>query len=153
MIAVKQETPNYCFVACVASMLLDQGTARDAERLQQEIVAQFPTELRKHHPEKSGSPPEDDFDSVNRVVTGLGLASRASWDMLAFDHATSFLKENRDWAHRIFIIIRYPGFHCVRLSRVTNESIEVMDPHQGQFDNWTWDSLRDKYYSLVCLHN
>jgi hypothetical protein len=152
MIAVKQKTANYCFVACVASMLLDQGDNEKPDDLQDSIVTQFPTDLRKNHPEKSGSPPERDFGSVIRVVTGLGLATTASWVMPPFAEMTTFLRNNIHLAQRIFVIIPCPGFHCVRLSEVTDTSIEVMDPHDGQFHHWAWDTFQGNYYALVSLH-
>jgi hypothetical protein len=51
MVRVRQKNPDYCFVACLASALLDEGY----DKLQDLIIERFPNELMQSPPQRSAS--------------------------------------------------------------------------------------------------
>src|SRR5688572_9621777 len=65
---VCQETPHFCFIACLQSMLTDKGNTMT----QTEILNTFPVELRRGHPTEEGSP--KGLKSIEVVLKGLGLS-------------------------------------------------------------------------------
>src|SRR5437867_13398404 len=62
--AVRQKANDHCFVACIASALLDEGY----DKLQELIVNGFPSGLGKDSPDKSDVPKQ--FTDVEAVVKG-----------------------------------------------------------------------------------
>src|SRR5438128_8808122 len=61
---IRQKTNNHCFVACVASALLDEGY----DKLLDLIVDGLPSGLGKDSPDRSGVPKE--LTDVEAVLTG-----------------------------------------------------------------------------------
>jgi hypothetical protein len=94
---VRQKTGNHCFVACVASALLDGG----CDKLQELIVDGFSSGLGKDSPDKSGVPKE--FTDVEAVLKGLNLAVSVTRDLRPAQEAKSFLMSSRDMARWILI--------------------------------------------------
>jgi hypothetical protein len=143
--AVRQKTGNHCFVACVASALLDEGYAK----LQDLIVDRFQVELRRDSPDKSGVPKE--FTDVEAVLKGLNLAVSVTRDLRPAHEAKSFLMDNRHMASRI-LIGTTPGTHCVRLCEIRDDGVTIMEPNDGNFHPWTWAEFENEYRALVLLH-
>jgi hypothetical protein len=146
LMAIRQKTGNHCFVACVASALLDEGY----DKLQDLIVDKFQTELRKDSPDKSGAPKE--FTDVEAVLKGLNLAVSVTRDLRPAQEAKHFLMDNRHMASRIFIETTPQGTHCVRLCEVRDDGVTVMEPNDGDFHPWTWAEFEKEHHALVLLH-
>jgi hypothetical protein len=144
MIAIRQKSPDYCFVACVASALLDEGYAK----LQDLIVARFPDQLQKPPPAKIGIPPE--WLHAETVFKELGLAVKANFHQWPVQEAIDFLKNERRMARWIFINTKdHEQFHLVRVSEVRDHEVIVMDPSDGSFPHWSWSQFEAMYYALV----
>jgi hypothetical protein len=143
MTPIHQKTPDYCFVACVASALLDEGY----DKLQDLIVERFPNELKQPSPQKVGVPAT--WSNSERVIKQLGLAVTANFHKWPVEEAINFLKANKHMAKWIFINTNAKGYHLVRLSEVRDAGITVMDPTDGTIKDWTWPQLRKEYYALV----
>jgi hypothetical protein len=145
MIPIVQKTPDYCFVACLASALLDEGY----DKLQELIVDRFPGELKAPPPAKIGVPPN--WADNPKIIKGLRLSDTVKFDQPAAKDAIDFLKKNKHLAQRIFINTNGHGggFHCVRLWEVRDDSVTVMNPTNGKFEVWNWPQFEAKYYALV----
>ena len=143
MVRVRQKTPDYCFVACVASTLLDEGY----DKLQDLLVDRFPNELKQPPPQKIGVPPT--WLDSERVIKQLGLAVTVTFQQRSVQDAINFLKSNKHMTKWIFINTNAAGCHLVRLSAVRNGGITVMDPIDGTMKRWTWTRFRREYYALV----
>lgn len=146
MIAIRQKTGNYCFVACVASALLDEGY----DKLQDLIVDRFPNELRKNSPDKSGIP--ERWEDLQKVFERLTLAASVRRESKPTHEARSFLTSNKHMARWIFIETTSQGTHCVRLFEVRDNGVTVMEPSDGIFKQWTWEEFEKEYHALVTLH-
>ena len=158
MTSVRQKTPDYCFVACIASALLDEGH----DKLQDLIVERFPKEL-KHSPSfvgklfarfrRRGLPARKigvpTWPGTETVIKKLGLAVSVSFYRPVVEEAIEFLLIQRHMAQWIFINTNAHGFHLVRLSEVRDDGITVMDPTDGCFKTWDWSAFRTEYYALV----
>ena len=154
--AVRQKTNDHCFVACIASALLDEGY----DKLQELIVDGFPSGLGKDSPDKSGVPKE--FTDVEAVLKGsvrwprrhgsLNLAVSVKRELMAAHDAQNFLMSSRDMARWIFIETTPPGTHCVRLCEVRDDGVTIMEPTDGNFHDWTWAQFNNEYYALVRLN-
>ena len=144
--AMRQKTANYCFVACVASALLDEGY----NKLQDLIVDRFPSELGKDS-EKPGVPKQ--WTDVQAVIKGLNLAVSVTRDhQNAPAEARNFLVMNKHRARWIFIETTPQGTHCLRLCEIRDDGVTVMDPVDGNFSQWTWAKFDGEYHALVVLH-
>jgi hypothetical protein len=145
MTPIRQKTGNYCFVACVASALLDEGY----DKLQDLIVDRFPTELRKESPDNSGIPEE--FTDVEAVITGLNLAVSVTRWVLAPHDARGFLLENKHMARWIFIATTPTCTHCVRLREIRDDGGTSMEPADCNFNDRTWAQFNEQYRALIRL--
>src|SRR5437016_13696640 len=97
---VRQKTNNHCFVACVASALLDEGY----DKLQDLIVDGLPSGLGKDTPDKSGVLKA--FADVGAVVKGserwprregsLNLAVSVNRVLMPAHHAKMFLVSSKN---------------------------------------------------------
>jgi ABC-type bacteriocin/lantibiotic exporter with double-glycine peptidase domain len=145
MIPVLQKTPDYCFVACLASALLDEG----CDKLQDLIVNHFPDELKRSPPQKIGVP--SNWQDNEKIFKGLGLASKVTFEQPSAKQAIDFLKNQTRTPQRIFINTNGHGggFHCVRLYEVRDEGVTIMDPIDGRFKKWSWPEFETQYYALV----
>jgi hypothetical protein len=157
MIPVRQKTPDYCFVACLASALLDESY----DKLQDLIVERFPRELKHSatffdklfawlqppRAQKIGVPAT--WPDSQRVVKKLGLAVSVSFYRPPVQEAIDFLRREKHMAQWIFINTNAQGFHLVRLTQVTDDGITVMDPSDGCFKTWDWAAFQTEYYALV----
>src|SRR5438876_589107 len=117
MIPIRQKTPDYCFVACLASALLDEGY----DKLQDLIVERFPNELKQAAPQKVGVPAT--WSDSEKVMKQLGLAVIANFHKWPVQDAISFLKSNKHMAKWIFINTNAGGYHVVRLSEVRDDGV------------------------------
>src|SRR5438034_11771642 len=105
--AVRQKANDHCFVACIASALLDEGY----DKLQELIVNGFPSGLGKDSPDKSDVPKQ--FTGVEAVLKGsvrwprrhgpLNLAVSVKRVLMAAHDAQNFLMSSRDMARWIVI--------------------------------------------------
>ena len=150
MIAIRQKTPDYCFVACVASALLDNGY----DKLQDLIVQRFATELLPPRAQKIGVPP--DWAANEKIFKELGLATKPSFQRIPVKDAIEFLKKNKHRPQQIFINTNSGGeLHLVRLSEVRDDGITIMDPAADPADKdvgrWDWVKFEAEYYFLVIL--
>jgi hypothetical protein len=143
MISVHQKTPDYCFVACVASARLDEGY----DKLQDLIVDRFPNELKQRPPGKIGVPAT--WSDSERVIKELGLAVTVNFHQWPVQQAIDFLRKEKHMARWIFINTKAQGFHLVRLSEVRDDGITVMDPSDGCLKTWSWSEFQTEYYALV----
>jgi hypothetical protein len=123
---VRQKTPDYCFVACLASALLDEGY----DKLQDLIVERFPNELKQPPPQKVGVPAT--WPDSERVIKQLGLAVTVTFQQQSVQDAINFLKSNKHMAKWIFINTNAGGYHLLRLSSVRDGGLTVMDPIDGK---------------------
>jgi hypothetical protein len=145
VIYVPAKTGDYCFVACVASALLeDNGYAK----LQDLIVDRFPAELRKGTPQ-AGVP--TNWDDLEAVIRGLNLAASAERKDVSADDAKDILLKNKHMARWIFIETDPTGTHCVRVREISDDGISVMDPADSE-PQWDWAEFKAKYRSLVLIH-
>jgi hypothetical protein len=142
MISIRQKTPDYCFVACVASALLDEGY----NKLQDLIVERFAAELKEPAVKKTGVPT---WPGTEKILKELALAVKVHFDQRPIEDAIKFLKSERKMAQWIFINTNRQGYHVVRLSEVRDDGITVMDPTDGTMKNWSWQDFRKEYYALV----
>jgi len=152
---VRQKTNNHCFVACVASALLDEGY----DKLQDLIVDGLPSGLGKDTPDKSGVLKA--FADVEAVLKGsvrwprreglLNLAVSVKRELMPAHDAKKFLMSSRDMARWIFIETTPQGSHCVRLCEIRDDGITIMEPMDGNFYPWTWPQFEKEYRALVFL--
>src|SRR5213080_2232806 len=91
---IRQKTPDYCFVACVASALLDEGY----DKLQDLIVDRFSDQLKQPSTEKTGVPGK--WEDNQRIFEGLGLADKVTFQQPCVAEAMDLLKKQRRTAQR-----------------------------------------------------
>lgn len=167
MIKVKAKNPEtYCFVANLASMLLDKGNeillqnleydkSKDNEYfhgLQDKIIDQFPTELNS--PDRKRGISSEHFPEIEKIFMDLGLVKYPpQWLKVNDpDGAKKYLLANKEIAENILIYIN-DGGHCMRLNKVDENGISVMEPGLGKIIPKNWGEFRKYFYSIyVCLY-
>ena len=145
MKGVQQKDGNHCFVACVASALLDGGTNTS----QESIVEKFPVELQKDSSDKSGVP--KNWSAVETVITGLGLAKSVERKQVLAADAKVFLTGNKNMAEQTFLETTKQGTHCVRLCEIRDDGVSIMEPMDGKIWPWDWATFEREYHALVIL--
>jgi hypothetical protein len=158
MVRMEQKTGDYCFVACVASALLDEGNEKLLEdigykreehdenynRLQDLIVSKFPQELQR-----DGSNPgiPKKHDDVKKVLVGLKLATSVEWKQISANEAKKYLLNNKHKTKSIFIAPN--PTHCVRLSEISDDGVTIMDPTEKDFKKKSWNDFEMEFYALT----
>ncbi len=135
--AVRQKTDNHCFVACVASALLDEGY----DKLQDLIVDRLPSGLGKESPDRSGVLKA--FADVGAVLKGSvrwpqrhgssNFAVSVKRELMPAHDAKKFLMSSRDMARWILIETIRQAKHCVRLCEIRDDGVTIMEPMDGNF--------------------
>jgi hypothetical protein len=129
MHAVKQETPHFCFIACVQSLLKDHGT----KMTQSEILDRFPVELKKGHDTEEGA--VKGLDNIAAVLKGLSLSEEPllSDDTDSTEEMHRYLETKPDVWKDVIILTTGDPYHCLRLAKVKEDGFIVMDPASGDF--------------------
>mgnify|MGYP001608319599 CR=1 FL=1 len=151
---VKQKIgQQYCTVACIASVLLDRNDPtlfnkigfdikiNTYDDLQEIIIDKFPRQLQRPNAPR-GIP---DHKDIPLLLCQLGIELKdpryieGDWE-----DAMSFLLQHKGLAERIFLLTE-KGTHCIRISKIETEGIEVMNPRNEYLTPMNWDEFKFYY--------
>jgi hypothetical protein len=145
---IRQETPQFCFIACIQSMLRDSGTRLS----QREILEKFPFDLRKGHATEEGAP--IGLKPIENVLVGLRLSAEpllSGATEADFEEMIEYLAERPSLWPKTLLVTTADPFHCLRLAKVRDDGLIVMDPGPGRLMLRTLDEIRTEKIRFILM--
>lgn len=147
MLDIQQRTREYCFVACVASMLCDEEPITSA--LQSLIVRHFPSQLQSGQ-QKEGVPITQ--QALKEVIVNLGLAHTVQHVQDKPEIMLAFLRSaNSLDTKKILVCSTTPSGHCWRLFSVQPDAVTLMNPWTGQKEPLPDEKFKELGIEFIAL--